>query len=112
MNSPSRRGLLAVPAYNEAAGLGPLVTRLRECFPELDLLVVDDGSRDRTAETLQQLGGGAARHLCNLGYGRARQTPLGNAIAGHYDYVLTEDGDGQSPPEKPALGLALFLAAD
>ena len=83
MTFSSRRGLLAVPAYNEAAGLEPLVARLRECFPELDLLVVDDGSRDETAETLRQVRVVSARHLCNLGYGRAIQTALRYAIAGH-----------------------------
>jgi glycosyltransferase involved in cell wall biosynthesis len=112
MNSSSLRGLLAVPAYNEAAALEPLVTRLRECFPELDLLVVDDGSRDQTAETLHQLGVISARHLCNLGYGRAIQTALGYAIAGHYDYVLTLDGDGQHPPEEARLVLDHFLSSD
>jgi len=112
MNSSSRRGLLAVPAYNEAAGLEPLVARLRECFPELDLLVVDDGSRDETAETLRQVGVVSARHLCNLGYGRAIQTALRYAIAGHYDYVLTVDGDGQHPPEEARRVLDHFLSSD
>jgi glycosyltransferase involved in cell wall biosynthesis len=112
MNSSSLRGLLAVPAYNEAAGLKLLVMRLRECFPELDVLVVDDGSRDETAATLQQLGVVSARHLCNLGYGRAIQTALRYAIAGHYDYVLTVDGDGQHPPEEARLVLDHFLSSD
>jgi glycosyltransferase involved in cell wall biosynthesis len=111
MNASPRRGLLVVPAYNEEAALPGLIAGLRGAFPDLHLLVVDDGSRDGTPDVLRELGVTSARHLCNLGYGRTIQTALRYAMVNGYDYVLTVDGDGQHPPQEARRVLDHFLAS-
>ena len=70
------RVLIAVPAYNEESTIGAVVEEIRREAPSFDLLVVDDGSRDRTADTLRRLHVPTAHHSCNLGYGRSVQTAI------------------------------------
>lgn len=106
----SARVLVAVPAFNEEATIEGLVGRVRSSLPDADLLVVDDGSRDRTSETLARLGVRTARHACNLGYGRAIQTALKYAIALDYDTLVTLDADGQHHPEQVRAMLEAFHA--
>jgi glycosyltransferase involved in cell wall biosynthesis len=102
MTSP--RILVAIPAHNEAATVRGVVEGVRRALPSADLLVVDDGSRDETASVLQDVGVPAARHLANLGYGRAIQTAIHYAQGGGYDVLVTLDGDGQhDPAQLPAL---------
>jgi len=104
------RGLLAIPAYNEAATLPALIAALRQELPTLDLLVVDDCSYDATPIIVRELGVRSARHPCNLGYGRAIQTAIRFAMSGQYDYVVTVDGDGQHPPAQARTVVEHFLA--
>jgi hypothetical protein len=95
-----RRLLVAVPAYNEEATIAALVERVRGALPDADLVVIDDGSRDRTASLLHGLGVVTARHFCNLGYGRAIQTALKYALIHGYEALVTLDADGQHQPEQ------------
>ena len=97
---PNMRVLVAVPAYNEEGTIQEVVNRVRESLPDFDLLVVNDGSRDRTGEILDRLGVVTATHLCNLGYGRAIQTAIKYALACDYDMLITLDADGQHHPEQ------------
>lgn len=97
MKSPNT--LVAIPAYNEEATIGQVVLKARECIGDLDLLVVNDGSRDRTGEVLNSLNVMTATHLCNLGYGRAIQTAIKYALRHGYDALVTLDADGQHRPE-------------
>jgi len=69
-------------------------------MPAFDLLVVNDGSRDATGDILKRLGVTTARHLCNLGYGRAIQTAIKYAITYDYDVLISLDADGQHDPEQ------------
>ena len=94
------RVLIAVPAFNEAATIAGLIGRIRGALPEHDLLVVNDGSRDATQTILAEQGVATARHLCNLGYGRAIQTALLYAARQGYDVLVTVDADGQHHPEQ------------
>lgn len=102
--------LFAVPAFNEETTISEVVSRVRSSFGDVDLLVVDDGSRDRTSEILARLGVRTARHACNLGYGRAIQTALKYAIAHDYDTLVTLDADGQHHPEQLRAMLDAFHA--
>lgn len=102
---------MAVPAYNERASLPGVLAGVRASLPQLDILVVDDGSCDGTADLLADLGVLSSRHLCNLGYGKAIQTALLFAHRHDYDYVLTIDADGQHPPEEVPALLEFFLAS-
>jgi glycosyltransferase involved in cell wall biosynthesis len=106
------RGLIAVPAYNEAATLPSVIASLRAELPGIDLLVIDDGSRDETPNLLRGLDVRSARHPCNLGYGRAIQTALRVAEEGDYDYVITVDGDGQHPAPQAKALLQHFLVGE
>jgi len=101
----SERVLVAIPAFNEAATIAEVVTRVRRSLPGFDLLVINDGSSDRTQEILDGLGVQVAHHLCNLGYGRAIQTAIKYAAHARYDVLITLDADGQHAPEQV---LALF----
>jgi glycosyltransferase involved in cell wall biosynthesis len=95
-----RRVLVVIPAYNEEGTIEEVVRRARESLSGFDLLVIDDGSRDGTGEILARLGVATARHLCNLGYGRAIQTAIRCALSGGYDVLITLDADGQHHPEE------------
>jgi glycosyltransferase involved in cell wall biosynthesis len=88
-------GLVVIPALNEAATIGAVIERLRAAAPELDLLVVDDGSRDETAELARRYGARVVSHPFNLGYGAALQTGYMWADRGGYAYVVQMDADGQ-----------------
>jgi glycosyltransferase involved in cell wall biosynthesis len=92
------RTLVAIPAYNEAATIRSVVDRVRAHLPECDLLVVNDGSADRTAEMLEGSGAIVVEHLCNLGYGRTIETAVFYADREGYDRLVTLDGDGQHDP--------------
>jgi glycosyltransferase involved in cell wall biosynthesis len=89
------RILVAIPAYNERETIRSVVNGVRQHLPTLDLLVVDDGSRDGMGQILRDLHVMTATHLCNLGYGRAIQTAIKYALAEGYDALITLDGDGQ-----------------
>ena len=111
---PTRRSqsLVAIPAYNEAATIRSVVDRVRADLPECDLLVVNDGSRDRTADVLAGSGAVVANHLCNLGYGRAIQTAVLYATRGEYRQLITLDADGQHDPAQVRPLLAEFDRGD
>ena len=64
------RVLVAIPAYNEAATIGQVVAGIRDHLPQVDLLVVDDGSRDATREVL------AITRLDGKAVGDGRPGPL------------------------------------
>jgi len=88
-------GLVIIPALNEAATIGAVIERLRAAAPELDVLVVDDGSGDATAELARRHGARVVSHPFNLGYGAALQTGYKRADRDGYGYVVQMDGDGQ-----------------
>ncbi len=87
--------LVIIPAYNEAPRISRVIANIRACAPELDLLVVDDGSRDDTATCARASGARVVAHPFNLGYGAALQTGYKYALAKDYDFVLQMDADGQ-----------------
>jgi glycosyltransferase involved in cell wall biosynthesis len=85
---------VVVPAYNEEARVGHVVAGLRQEFGTV--VVVDDGSRDRTAELARAAGARVVRHLGNLGQGAALQTGFAYALTDpDMQYVITFDSDGQ-----------------
>ncbi len=98
--SISQRGLVIIPAYNEAQSLPSLIQRLRALYPSLDVLVVNDGSSDPTETVVSQLPVRLLSLSCNLGVGGAVQTGLLAALQEHYDFAVQLDGDGQHRPEE------------
>ena len=94
-----------IPAYREERFIDDVVRRTRAQLP--DVLVVDDGSPDRTAALAQAAGAEVLIHERNLGKGMAIQTGLRDLGTRGVDYVLILDADGQHLPEE----IPRFLAA-
>jgi glycosyltransferase involved in cell wall biosynthesis len=92
--------LAVVPAYNEAATLGGVLDRLHEHAPELDVVVIDDGSTDATYREAFARGARVLRHPFNLGIGGAVQSGFKFALENGYHYMVQVDADGQHDPEQ------------
>jgi glycosyltransferase involved in cell wall biosynthesis len=90
--------LAVVPSYNEAATVGRVVSDLREHRPDVDVLVVDDGSTDDTYEVAALAGAAVVRLPFNVGIGGAVQTGFVYALERGYDRMVQIDGDGQHDP--------------
>ena len=84
-----------VPAFNEAASIGAVVSGLRAAAPWREILVVDDGSPDETAEHARTAGARVIRHPYNKGNGAAVKTGIRDATGA---FVLIIDADGQHRP--------------
>jgi glycosyltransferase involved in cell wall biosynthesis len=89
------KGLLVIPAYNEAANIGGTILCLRDAEVREEILVVNDGSNDGTAQILEGLGVLQITHEKNKGYLGALRTGMNYARAKDYDYVVFFDADGQ-----------------
>ena len=110
MTSTLGRGrlLAVIPAYNEQGAIRRVVAGVHEVLPEADVLVVDDGSSDRTMEEAEAAGSLVVRHPFNLGIGATVQTGLRFACEEGYEIVFRLDGDGQhNPSDLPLLYAAL-----
>ena len=98
------RRIAIVPARNEAGAIVGVLDELREFDPRLDVVVVDDGSSDRTAALAAEHGAAVVRLPFNLGIGGAVQTGFKYALEHGYDVAVRLDGDGQHvPAELPKL---------
>ena len=84
-----------VPALNEEATVGRVIDEIRAFDPGLDVVVVDDGSIDRTAGIAADRGAHVVRLPFNLGIGGAVQTGYRFAFEHGYDIAVQLDGDGQ-----------------
>lgn len=87
-----------IPAYREERFIADVVARTRAQLPEI--LVVDDGSPDRTAACAREAGAEVVVHEVNQGKGMAIQTGLRALTERGVDFVLILDADGQHLPEE------------
>jgi glycosyltransferase involved in cell wall biosynthesis len=90
---------VVIPAFNEEQGIGPVVTGLLARHTWREVLVVDDGSRDATAERARAAGARVVCHPYNKGNGAAVKTGIREARG---EVVLLMDADGQHDPEDVA----------
>jgi polyprenyl-phospho-N-acetylgalactosaminyl synthase len=84
---------IIIAAYNEATVIRAVVADL--VGQGYVVIVVDDGSTDRTAALAHAAGATVVPHPINLGQGAALQTGIKYALGGYADYIVTFDADGQ-----------------
>jgi glycosyltransferase involved in cell wall biosynthesis len=94
------RAVAVVPAYNEQATVGRVIAGLREHAPEFDIVVIDDGSTDRTREIAEASGVRVLRLPFNVGIGGAVQAGFNYALEQGYDYLVQVDADCQHDPSE------------
>jgi glycosyltransferase involved in cell wall biosynthesis len=106
------RVLVIVPAWNEQDSVAGTIAEVRRTNPGVDLLVVDDGSRDRTAVVAAEAGALVCRLPYNLGVGGAMRAGYRYAIQGEYDVAVQIDADGQHDPAYLGALLERLATAD
>ena len=91
--------LVIIPAYNEEANIGRVAENLVRNHPELDYVIVNDGSADRTAEICRENGYCLLDLPVNLGLAGAFQAGMKYADRKGYRFAVQFDGDGQHRAE-------------
>lgn len=104
--------LVVLPALNEAASIARVVTEVRRHQPGADVLVVDDGSTDRTVEHARSAGARVMTLPFNLGVGGAMRAAYRFAFDEGYECVVQVDADGQHDPADVARLQAALADAD
>lgn len=108
--SNGAKTVAVIPAYNEERFIGSVVLQTRSLVDAV--IVVDDGSTDKTAEIARAAGAIVLRHERNQGKGRALQTGLQAARRFHPEAIVLLDGDGQHLPSEIPVVLAPVLAGE
>jgi hypothetical protein len=112
MSADGGRRIAIVPAFNEERNIGRVLDELRAFDPQLEVVVVSDGSLDRTAEVAAEHGAHVVQLPFNLGIGGAVQTGFRYARDNGYQLVVRCDGDGQHDPSELPKVLAPVLAGE
>jgi glycosyltransferase involved in cell wall biosynthesis len=96
----SQKVSVVIPAYNEGGIIGQVIEKVREVLTsnalDHEIIVVDDGSRDSTADEAQGAGARVVRHPYNIGNGAAVKRGIRKATG---DVIVLMDGDGQHDPQ-------------
>ncbi len=108
----SLRRIAIVPAFNEERNIGGVLDELRAFDPGLVVVVVSDGSSDRTAAVAREHGAHVVQLPFNLGIGGAVQTGFKYAAEGGYELAVRCDGDGQHDPSQLGKVIAPVLAGE
>jgi len=87
---------IVIPAYNEADSIANVVEELKKRYKDYEIIVVDDGSNDKTYEVAKETAVKVIRHSHNKGYGASLKTGIRAATA---DLICTVDADGQHNPD-------------
>ncbi len=95
---PTKRTLVVMPAWNESEVIGSTVAEVIATCPDVDLLVIDDGSTDDTATRARAAGAHVLRLPYNLGVGGALRAGYKYAWREGYDQTIQVDADGQHNP--------------
>lgn len=92
------KAIAIIPALNEEKNIGSVLLQLKSIESKIDIVVIDDGSTDRTAEVASNLGVAVVTLPFNLGIGGAVQTGFKYALRKGYDIAIQVDADGQHNP--------------
>lgn len=92
-DNPNHYTLVVIPCYNEEATIGSVILKSKKYAKKV--LVVDDGSKDDTAEIAREAGAIVISHMKNMGKSAAIKTGFKYALENDYEFVVTIDGDGQ-----------------
>jgi glycosyltransferase involved in cell wall biosynthesis len=102
----AQRTVAIIPAYNEAESIVGTLRELRSVRPDIDIVVIDDGSSDDTVGLARSVGVDVVSLPFNLGIGGALRTGFRWAIEHGYTRALQFDADGQHDPREIAVLLA------
>ena len=94
----SAHSLVAIPAWNEEASITEVIEKVRTHQPDVDILVVDDGSTDATASAAEEAGATVISLPFNVGVGGAMRTAFLYAKREGYRAIVQVDADGQHDP--------------
>ncbi len=89
------KSLVVIPAYNEALNIEKTVNDINMNAPDVDYVIINDGSKDDTLEVIRKNKFNHIDGFCNLGLFGAVQTGFKLALKENYDVVIQFDGDGQ-----------------
>jgi dolichol-phosphate mannosyltransferase len=108
---------MVIPTYDESLNLGPLLERLHRVQPDIDVLVVDDGSPDGTGDLADAIAADDSRvtvlhRIAKEGLGAAYRHGFEVALDRGYDVIGQMDADGSHQPEQLQLLLDALLDAD
>ena len=106
------RRVAIVPARNEEASVAAVIDEIRAFDPDFEVVVVDDGSGDRTAEAASSKGARVLRLPFRLGIGGAVQTGFRYAFENGFDLAVRIDGDGQHDPAQLQAVIEPLLAGE
>ena len=96
---PAGRVCAIIPAFNEEKTVGDVILAIRQQAPEVDVVVMNDGSHDATSKVAASHGATVLDLPINLGIGGAVQTGLKHAQRHGYDVAVEIDADGQHGPQ-------------
>lgn len=108
----NKRLLVIIPAYNEEESISSTVDELTSTLPDVDYVVVNDGSKDGTERICLEHGYNYVSLPVNSGLTVGFQTGMKYALRNGYDYALQFDADGQHRPEYISKMLDLAVAED
>jgi glycosyltransferase involved in cell wall biosynthesis len=106
------RKIAIVPALNEERSIAAVIAEIRAADPEFDVVVIDDGSTDRTGERAAEQGVHVLTLPFNLGIGGAVQTGLQYAREHDFAIAVQVDADGQHDPSQLPQLLAPIVAGE
>ncbi|MFZ2275591.1 MAG: glycosyltransferase family 2 protein [Candidatus Nanogingivalis sp.] len=110
------RVCVVIPAYNEGKVIKSVIKKARKEFEktkhEIDIVLINDGSADNTADEAKKAGAIIINHILNSGAGGATATGLSFANQNNYDLAITMDADGQHSPKDVVLGIEFALKND